>query len=203
MVRFNATASPPPDDPDVRLMLDFQKGDTRAFEALLRRHHRGVLNFTYRLVGRGDIAEELTHEAFIRVYQGAASYTPRSRFRTWLYTIAKNLSLNELRRRQHQAGSLDELLMPEGGGPVKTLPDAQVLPPDAQMIRRERIAAIRAAIDTLPENQRLAVVLRRYEQFSYEEIAATLNVTEKAVKSLLSRAKVHLRLRLASWADPG
>lgn len=181
-------------------MLAFQKGELSAFEALLRRNYRNVLNFTYRFMGRRDIAEDLTHEVFLRVYQNSAGYEPRSRFRTWLYTIAKNLCLNELRRKSHRMQSLDEPGLQEGEQLPKAIPD-QPLPPEDRLIRKERIAAVRAAIDELPENQRIAVILRRYDDFSYEQIAATLDTSEKAVKSLLSRAKENLKKKLAPWVE--
>jgi RNA polymerase sigma-70 factor (ECF subfamily) len=187
-------------DPDVRLMLAFKRGDQAAFEELLRRHFRGVLNFVYHFVGRRDIAEELTHEVFIKVYRSAGGYEPRARFRTWLFTIAKNLSLNELRRRSHDELSLTDM-EPGGDDRGRRNPPDPSPPAEEGLIRRERIAAVRAAIDELPENQRLAVILRRYEEFSYEEIAAALATTEKAVKSLLSRAKEHLRQKLAPWVE--
>lgn len=187
-------------DSDAQLMLAFQKGDLSAFEALLRRNYRNVLNFTYRFMGRRDIAEDLTHEVFLRVYQNTAGYEPRSRFRTWLYTIAKNLCLNELRRKSHRMQSLDEPGLQEGEQLPKAIPDPS-LPPEDHLIRKERIAAVRAAIDELPENQRLAVILRRYDDFSYEQIAATMNTSEKAVKSLLNRAKEHLQKKLAPWVE--
>lgn len=188
------------EDPDVALMLAFKNGDKSAFEALLRKHYRNVLNFSYRFLGRRDLAEDLTHEVFLRVYRNPAGYEPRSRFRTWLYTIAKNLCLNELRRKSHRMQSLDAPGLPEGGQAPQDIPDPTP-PPDASLVRQERIAAVRAAIDDLPENQRLAVILRRYDDFSYEQIAATLNTSEKAVKSLLSRAKEHLKKKLAPWVE--
>jgi RNA polymerase sigma-70 factor (ECF subfamily) len=187
-------------DPDAQLMLAFQKGDASAFESLLRRNYRNVLNFIYRFMGRREIAEDLTHEVFLRVYQNTAGYEPRSRFRTWLYTIAKNLCLNEMRRKSHRLQSLDEPEFQEAQQPTKAIADP-ALPVEDRLIRRERIAAVRAAIDELPENQRLAVILRRYDDFSYEQIAATLNTSEKSVKSLLSRAKVHLKKKLAHWVE--
>lgn len=108
------TMERPPDkdaaaDPDVRLMLAFQRGEQAAFEEFLRRHFRGALNFVHRFVGRRDIAEELTHEVFIKVYCSAGSYEPRARFRTWLFTIAKHLCLNELRCRSHDDLSLEAM----------------------------------------------------------------------------------------------
>ncbi len=187
-------------DSDAQLMLAFQQGDSSAFESLLRRNYRNVLNFIYRFMGRRDIAEDLTHEVFLRVYQSASDYEPRCRFRTWLYTIAKNLCLNELRRKSHRMQSLDDPGLQQVDPMPKALPDAS-LPPDESLVRNERAAAVRAAIDELPENQRLAVILRRYDDFSYEQIAATLNTSEKAVKSLLSRAKEHLKKKLAPWVE--
>jgi RNA polymerase sigma-70 factor (ECF subfamily) len=187
-------------DPDVRLMLAFKRGEQAAFEELLHLHFRGVLNFVYRFVGRREIAEELTHEVFIKVYRGAGSYEPRARFRTWLYTIAKHLCLNELRRRSHDELSLEAMESTPAERGRAALPDP-IPPAEEGLIRRERIAAVRAAIDELPENQRLAVILRRYEELSYEEIAAALETSEKAVKSLLSRAKEHLRQKLAPWME--
>jgi RNA polymerase sigma-70 factor (ECF subfamily) len=188
------------EDPDIHLMLSFKNGDKSAFEALLRKHYRNVLNFSYRFLGRRDLAEDLTHEVFLRVYQNPAGYEPRSRFRTWLYTIAKNLCLNELRRKSHRMQSLDEPGLQESGQMSNAIPDPS-LPPEESLVRKERIAAVRAAIDELPENQRLAVILRRYDDFSYEQIAATLNTSEKAVKSLLNRAKEHLQKKLAPWVE--
>jgi len=185
------------DDPDAQLMLAFQKGDASAFDSLLRRNYRSLLNFIYRIMGRRDIAEDLTHEVFIRVYRRRADYEPRSRFRTWLYTIAKNLCLNELRRECHRMQSLEESALQ---ATAKAIPDSALAPED-RLIRTERMAAVRAAIDELPANQRLAVILRRYDDFSYEQIAATLNLSEKAVKSLLSRAKEHLKKKLAAWVE--
>ncbi len=187
-------------DPDVRLMLAFKRGEKAAFEELLRRHFRRVLNFVYRFVGRRDIAEELTHEIFLKVYRSAAGYEPRAAFRTWLLTIAKHLALNELRRRAHDGSSL-EAMESTLAGRAPAAPSDPSPPAEEQLIRRERIAAVRAAIDALPENQRLAVILRRYEELSYGEIAAILGTSEKAVKSLLHRAKEHLRRELTPWVE--
>jgi len=190
----------PAADPDVRLMLAFKHGDPAAFEELLRRHFRGVLNFVYRFIGRRDIAEELTHEVFIKVYRSTAGYEPRAHFRTWLFTIAKRVCLNELRRRSHDELSLEAMESSSADRGRAALPDPSP-PAEEDLIRRERTAAVRAAIEELPETQRLAVILRRYEGFSYEEIAAALEISEKAVKSLLSRARERLRQTLAPWVE--
>ncbi len=190
----------PAADPDVQLMLAFKHGDSAAFEELLRRHFRGVLNFVYRFIGPRDIAEELTHEVFIKVYRNAAGYEPRAHFRTWLFTIAKRLCLNELRRKSHDELSLEAMESSSADRGRTALPDPSP-PAEEDLIRRERTAAVRAAIDELSENQRLALILRRYEGFSHEEIAAALGISEKAVKSLLSRAREHLRQKLAPWVE--
>lgn len=189
-----------PEDPDIQLMLAFQKGEKSAFEALLRKHYRNVLNFCYRFLGRRDSAEDITHEVFLKAYQSAAGYQPRARFRTWLYTIARNLCFNELRRKARQMSAFGEAGNRDTEHPANPMPE-DALTPEDRVLRKERMAAIRAAIAELPENQRMAVILRRYDDFSYEEIAAALDTSEKAVKSLLSRAKEHLRKKLAPWVD--
>jgi RNA polymerase sigma-70 factor (ECF subfamily) len=199
MTNLEETRPAASEDPDIELMLAFQKGERSAFEALLRKHYRNVLNFCYRFLGRRDSAEDITHEVFLKAYQSAAGYQPRARFRTWLYTIAKNLCLNELRSKVYQMNSWDEAGDREAEEPNGLPEDLQ--PPEDRVLRKERRAAIRAAIDELPENQRLAVILRRYDDFSYEEIAAALGISEKAVKSLLNRAKEHLRKKLAPWVE--
>lgn len=189
-------------DPDVRLMMEFQKGDKASFEALLRKHFPRVLNFIYRYTGGRETAEDLAQEVFIRVYKSAADYRPQSKFQTWVFTIARNLSLNELRRNAHKPKtvSLDETFSSQEGELKRQVEDPSSAAPDQAVLHREKAGAVKAAVDALPENQRVAVLLRRYEGFSYEEIARTMNVSVKAVKSLLSRAKENLRIKLAKWA---
>ncbi|MBN1869102.1 MAG: sigma-70 family RNA polymerase sigma factor [Candidatus Omnitrophica bacterium] len=159
-----------------------------------------LLNFIYRYVSDRETAEDLTQEVFIRVYKSGPHYRPQSKFQTWLFTIARNLSLNELRRNKHKAVSLDEAYSTEKGKIKPQWEDPNSVSPDEDMLRREKAAAVKAAIDSLPESQRVAVLLRRYEQFSYEEIAQTMKLSSKAVKSLLSRAKENLKAKLAGWA---
>ena len=177
-------------------MLAFQKGDKASFEALMRKYYPRLFNFIYRFVGNEHIAEDLTQEVFLRVYRAAAGYRPRSKFQTWIYTIARNISLNELRHHKKTPLSLDEPFSSEDGPVERQLEDTRTPRPDEQMLRRETVAAVRAAIDSLPANQRMAVILRRYDQFSYEEIAQTMRLSVKAVKSLLSRAKENLKNKL-------
>lgn len=180
-------------DPDIRLMLAFKDGDKAAFEELMRKYFPRVLNFIYRFVGSREIAEDLTQEVFIRVYQNARQYDPKAKLQTWLFTIAKNLSLNELRRHRNKMVSLDSHLQTPESSMPRQVEDARSVGADQAVIQEEKSAAVRQAIQTLPENQRMAVILRRYEQLSYEEIAQAMRLSEKAVKSLLNRAKENLK----------
>ena len=186
-------------DPDVGLMLDFQNGNKASFETLLRKYFPRLVNFIYRFVGNRQAAEDLAQETFFRVYKSVANYTPRSKFQTWVFTIAKNLSLNELRRGKHNTVSLDETFLTGDGELKRQVEDVHSDRLDEQMLRSERAAAVKKAINHLPENQRIAVLLRRYEQFSYEEIAQTMNTSVKAIKSLLNRAKENLKIKLTKW----
>jgi RNA polymerase sigma-70 factor (ECF subfamily) len=187
-------------DPDVQLMLALKKGDRSAFEVLMRKYYARILNFIYRFLGNRQIAEDLTQDVFMKVYKSAFRYRPRSQFQTWLYTIAKNTCLNQLRRKRTMMVSLDQTFHASDNEFRTEIadPDAD---PDRELLQKERASMIRAAVNALPNNQRMAVILRRYENFSYAQIATTLNVTDKAVKSLLSRAKVNLKNKLANAVD--
>lgn len=176
-------------DPDVLLMLEFQKGNKASFEKLMERHYKHVLNIIYRFVGKREIAEDLTQEVFIRVYKNGSGYRATAKFQTWLYQIAKNISLNELRSRRAKDISLEET--------AGEFPDEAGLSPSEEALKGETVKVVRSAINGLPESQRLAVILRRYENLSYEDIAKTLNCSIKAVKSLLSRAKENLKEKLS------
>jgi len=188
-------------DPEVVLMLEFQKGDTGSFETLLRKYFPRIFNYTYRLVGSRETAEDLTQETFVRVYRAASSYLPRAKFQTWLFTIARNLALNELRRLKRKTISLDADREGKDGRMQRQMADPSAYPADKQLLLKERQQQIQAAIASLPENQRSAVMLRRFEGFSYEQIAAALGLSVSAVKSLLSRAKENLKERLSGPPD--
>lgn len=189
------------DDPDVQLMLKFQKGDKRAFEELMKKYFPRVMNFIFRYMGNREVAEELTQEVFIKVYKTAANYTPQSKLQTWLFTIAKNMSLNELRKYKYKIVSMDQQLETDNGQVTMQLQDDGQATPRDDVLQNEKNMVIRQAIAGLPENQRIAVLLRRYEQFTYDEIAQTMGVSSKAVKSLLNRAKENLRDKLKSLLD--
>lgn len=183
-------------DPDVQAMLAFQQGDKRAFEQLMIKYFPRVLNFIFRYVGDRSLAEDLTQEVFIKVYKSAPHYQVKSKLSTWIFTIAKNISLNELRKHRVRIQSLDATHDTGEGHVQVQLADANQLDPAEQILKSEKNKLIRQAILDLPENQKTAVLLRRYEQFSYDQIAQVMKTTPKAVKSLLNRAKENLRISL-------
>lgn len=188
-------------DPDVVLMLKFQEGDKASFEKLIDKYYKRIFNLIYRFVNDRDTAEDLTQEVFIKIYKSQFAYRPRAKFNTWLYQIAKNISLNELRRLKKQTVSLDEPVKGRDHEFKRDLIDSAASNPYQNASDEEKRQIIRGAIQALPENQRLAVILRRYEKLSYEDIALSLNCSVKAVKSLLSRAKENLKERLSGLID--
>ena len=182
-------------------MLAFKGGDNDAFERLMRKHYRSVLNFIARFIGTAEVAEDLTQEVFLRIYRNRLRYAPKARFRTWMFTIARNLSLNEIRRSTRSGEMItqdDPDLCANASFPHQ---DDDISGPESDLLLQERRKRVRQAIANLPENQRGAVLLRRFEDLSYAEIAAVLGVSEKAVKSLLSRAKANLRKHLADFIE--
>jgi len=186
-------------DPDVFLMLEFQKGDRASFENLMRKYYKRVLNFIYRLTGNVETAEDLTQDVFLKVYKAAAQYHPKSKFQTWLYTIAKNAALNELRRRKRPVMSLDAEMSSGGETFLQQTADENAQNPSDELLTEERARAVREAVLSLPDHQRAVVVLYRYERMSYEQIARTMGMSVSAVKSLLSRARGNLRQRLSRF----
>lgn len=198
---------PPPADiqpqlEDTRLrdadwMRRVQRGDEEAFRSLILAYQSRIAAALARMAGPAFDPEELAHEVFVRVWKSAHRYEPSARLSTWLLTIARNLFLNELRyRNRHPTVSMQA--SEEEGQPRFALPPGPAaLHPDTALIERELHEAIDAALQKLPENQRTAMVLRRYEDLSYEEIAEVLGVSVGSVKSLLFRARTTLRELLA------
>jgi RNA polymerase sigma-70 factor (ECF subfamily) len=178
-----------------------QAGDTGAFRALIEEYKGRVAAAIARMAGSSLDPEELAHEVFVRVWKSAHRYEPSARLSTWLFAIARNLVLNEIRyKTRHPAVSRDALLEeghPEAEGPAA----GAARQPDAALLEAELHEAIDRALQTLPENQRTAIILRRYEGVSYEEIAAILEVSVSSVKSLLFRARTTLREALAEYLD--
>ena len=184
------------DAEDVRLMQLVSQGDTRAFEELIERHQSLVAGTVARMLGSNSDVEDIAQQVFIRVWKSARRYVPRAKFTTWLLKITRNLVFNELRRSKRHA------LVPlqsEPGAEEFPLKDEKNLPPDASLLEVELQQAIEDAIMQLPESQRMALILRRYEQLSYEQIAEILDLSVPAVKSILFRARTELRSRLSRY----
>jgi RNA polymerase sigma-70 factor (ECF subfamily) len=191
-------------EPEQLWMKAVAAGDEAAFERLVARHGSGVLNTFRRFVGDTGRAEELTQEVFLRLWQAAPRYEPKAPFRTWLLTIARRLCWNELRKAGREVSIEEEVSegLDEGapGGMSARLASKGPLPEEG-ILAAERAEAVRAAIQALPPAQRLAVIYRRYEELSYEEIAQVMDTTVSAVKSLLVRARRSLATQLASWVE--
>ncbi len=182
-------------DPDIQLMLDFKAGDPAAFRRLFDKHKQRVINYCYRFCGNAAVAEELAQETFLRVYKAAPRYRPKARFSTWLFKIAANVCLNELRKPVYRAGT--ESLDPtaddgQRAGPPDGSP-AGTTRPDGLYEMHEQQALVRKAIGQLPEKQRAALLLRIEEEFSYREIGQQINRSENHVKTLIHRGRQGLR----------
>lgn len=171
-------------------------GDTVAFEELVERHQRLVAGTIARMLGSNSDVEDIAQQVFVRVWKSAKRYVPRAKFTTWLLKITRNLVFNELRRRSRHP---QLPLQVESGDDERPLRDERATAPDALLLERELQRAIETAIAQLPEIQRMAVVLRRYDELSYEEIAQVLDQSVPAVKSLLFRARTELRSRLSRY----
>ena len=196
---FSAGAGPE-SQTDADVMLRVKAGDQPAFEYLVQKYRRPMVSFMYRMARNSAIAEDLAQEVFLRVYRSRETYEPSAKFSTWLYRIATNLAVNHARDTRHERPeiqvSLDE--PDEESGATLELPDAS-LNVEQQMVRRERLLAIRKKIDALPEQQRLAVLMHKYQQMDYKQIADVLKKSESATKSLLFRAYETLREQLKEF----
>jgi RNA polymerase sigma-70 factor (ECF subfamily) len=172
------------------------QGDTNAFEELIDRHQALVAGTVARMLGSNSDVEDIAQQVFIRVWKSARRYVPRAKFTTWLLKITRNLVFNELRRSKRHA---HVSLQSEPGAAEVPLKDETNPAPDASLLETELQRAIEEAIVQLPESQRMALVLRRYEQLSYEQIAEVLDLSVPAVKSVLFRARTELRARLSRY----
>ena len=183
---------------DAALMAEVARGDTVAFERLVERHQSLVIGTVGRMLGSNSDVEDVAQQVFVRVWKSAPRYRPTAKFTTWLLTITRNLVFNEVRRRKrHPADTLDV----HEGEEALALTDPARHVPDEELLQAELQSAIESAIGRLPEKQRMAVVLRRYEGKSYEEIGEVLDLTVAAVKSLLFRARTELRTALNHYLD--
>lgn len=185
------------EDRHAQLMLRFQDGDSGAFHELYEEYKFPLLNFIYRFCQDRRIAEELCHEVFIRVYRSAASYEARAKFSTWIYRIATNICLNELRSGKYQY-ELDPSYLEKNdpGKEALVYGDTDQVRVDDSMEARERHAAVREAISELPQKQRLAVLLSIYQQLSYKDIGERIGCSEGAVKSMIHRSKIFIKKKL-------
>jgi RNA polymerase sigma-70 factor, ECF subfamily len=181
---------------DVQLMLDVKAGDEASFELLLRKYRTPLVNFLHRMVRDAATAEDLAQEVFLRVYRARKKYTPTAKFTTWLFRIATNLALNALRDTRYKQMEISIDAQPEDESRMFELP-ARELPVDQRMMERDRSEFIRQAIERLPEKQRAAVLLHKYQEMDYDQIAGVLECSDSALKSLLFRAYETLRSDLA------
>ena len=185
-------------DYDAELMLRVKEGDGASFALLLDKHRSSVVHFLYRMIQNQAIAEELAQEVFLRVYRSRATYEATAKFTTWLFRIATHLALNSLRDGKHER--MHERLDHDSfDQPVKQVSDTRPSV-EQSMVYQAKLAEVRRAIAMLPEKQRAAVLLHKYEEMEYTQIARVLNCSESAVKSLLFRAYETLRARLAHMA---
>src|SRR5207248_5330817 len=189
-------------DPDVRSMLRVRDADDpAAFAELVERYQHRLIGIMHHLVGNAEEAEDFAQEVFLRVFRTRKRYHPQAKFSTWLFTIANNLALNALRSRQRKPVVP---LPAQESGPLGPRPVEQVVadrgePPGHRLQQQELAVVIRRALDGLNERQRMAVVLNKFEDMNYAEIAEIMGLTTKAVKSLLSRARTALREALRSY----
>lgn len=179
---------------DLDLMLRVRDGDSASFEILLRRYRLPMVSFFRRMVRDEAMAEDLAQEVFLRVYKSRERYQPEARFTTWLYRIATNLALNAIRDRKDEVSDTPH---EEDDGPpaLERFVDPQPTV-EQRLMQGDRERLIRQAVESLPDNQRAAVILHKYQDVDYRQIAGILNLSEGAVKSLLFRAYGTLRVRL-------
>jgi RNA polymerase sigma-70 factor (ECF subfamily) len=188
-------------DPDIRLMLRVRDDDAAAFAELVERFQHRLVGVMHHLVGSADEAEDLAQEVFLRVYRTRKKYTPKAKFSTWLFTIANNLALNALRDRQRRPVLPLEVRDsgPLGPRPTEALAPTRDEPPAHNLQQQELAEVIRRALDGLNERQRMAIVLNKFEDMNYADIAEVMGLSTKAVKSLLSRARCKLRETLQGY----
>jgi RNA polymerase sigma-70 factor (ECF subfamily) len=190
---------------DKTLMVRIAEGDEEALRELIEKHQAAVYGTISKMLGDPIEAQDLAQQVFVRVYRAAGSYRAMAQFKTWMFTIVRNLVFNEHRRRSR--ATFIPLHPPEGeaagsGSPASIdLPDTTNKSPDENALEQEMMRSIDLAILALPEQQRLAIVLRRYDEFSYEEIAEILKTSVPATKSLLFRARETLRKALQDYLD--
>lgn len=207
------------EDTDILLMQRIKSGDVQSFDELFERHHKRVLNIIYKYIGNKQSAEDLVQEVFLRVYKSRHSYKPTAKFTTWLYTIVKNLCFKEFRKSSQKIYSIEanagnseikstQYFFAKGGSVYGTglreedrIRQDQVTLPSEIIEKEEITRRIKEVIEGLPPKQRIAVILNKYECLSYQEIADSIGISIKAVKSLLCRARINIKDKLSAYVD--
>lgn len=182
----------------ISLMLRVKKGDIQAFEELVEIHQGAVIGTVAKMLGSANEAEDIAQQVFVRIWKSAARYEPQAKFTTWMFTITRNLVFNEVRRRQRKPTVSADEREEESNQVVE---DNDTIRPDQEVLHSELEKAVDEAIHALPEKQRMAVIMRRYEELPYEEIGKILKLSVPAVKSLLFRARTQLKENLQKYLD--
>jgi len=191
-------------DPDAVLMLRVKRGDRAAFAELVEKHQQPVMNFVHRTLRDEAEAEDVAQTVFLQVYKSRARYERTAKFSTWLFTIARNLCLNELRRRsRHPAESLDETHAEHEDQPARQYEDKKIHLPTEKILHGELAEKIEEALAELPEIQRTAILLCRQDELSYEEIATVLGCSLSATKSVIHRGRETLKEKLKPYLQTG
>ena len=185
---------------DAEVMLELRSGNLAAFDVLLAKYRKPIIHFMFRMVHNQAVAEELAQEVFLRVYRSRETYRAEARFSTWLYRIATNLGVNHARDTRHER-SASTVYLDEADSETGTTPDVADSTPsaEAEILRRERMKAIRQHVMALPERQKTAVLMHKYEGLDYKQIGEVLKLSESATKSLLFRAYQTLREKLKGF----
>lgn len=185
---------------DSAIMLELRAGNMAGFDFLIQKYRKPIISFMYRMVRNQAVAEELAQEVFLRVYRSRETYRAEARFSTWLYRIATNLGVNHARDTRHERNA-STVYLDETDAETGTTPDVADSTPGAEneMLRRERLNAIRQHVMALPERQKMAVLMHKYEGMDYKQIGEVLKLSESATKSLLFRAYQTLRERLKEF----
>jgi len=191
-------------DPDAALMLRVKQGDSGAFAELVHKYRQPVMNVAYRMLGDATEAEDLAQNVFVQVHKSAHRYQVSSKFSTWLFTIARNLCLNEIRRRsRHPTSSLQAPHPDNEDQPLHQVEDAKTASPPETLLHGELEEKITQGLAALPENQRLAILLCRQDELSYEQIAKVLGCSVSATKSLIHRGRETLKRELKPYLRTG
>jgi RNA polymerase sigma-70 factor (ECF subfamily) len=191
-------------EPDAALMLRVKRGDMRAFEELVEKYKQPVINIIHRTLHDLSEAEDLSQNVFVQVFKSAHRYKATAKFSTWLFTIARNLCLNEIRRRsRHPAESLEMSQTEYEDQPVKQFEDIKAFTPTEHVLQGELEQKLQAALGELPENQRTAILLCQQEEMSYEDITEVLGCSLSATKSLIHRGRETLKQKLKPYLRTG